>query len=142
MPHSQPLVALKPTLPHRYPPSIHTKTALTTRFETKRIVENHINTLPLTHTHLRPVQFMENFLPTAPFMFKVSRTVVMRYTFAHHPERMHQLVAVRDIGEAGARAFVDSKYENAVVRLAGWEGQPKDIDAVFREVSDTRNTQC
>lgn len=105
-------------------------------YEVKRTVENYILKLPIGHTFLRPVQFMENYLPTAPFLFRMGRTVVMRFTFYEHPERKHQLIASRDIGEAGAKAFIEGpEWMGGVVRLAGWEGTVKEIDQIFKEVS-------
>lgn len=111
-------------------------------FEAKRAVETHIRQItsspsgtPMGWTFLRPVQFMENFVPTAPFLFKMSRTVVLRYTFYKNPERKHQLIAVRDIGRAAALAFVNGPgWLNGVVRLAGDGLTTKQIDQVFKEV--------
>jgi len=79
---------------------------------------------------------MENFLPTSPFMFKMGRTVVMRHTFYKHPERKHQLISVRDIGRAGAKAFVEGpEWMGGTIRLAGDGLTVKEIDQVFREAS-------
>lgn len=106
-------------------------------FEVKHKVERYIQTLPsLRYTFLRPVQFMENFLPDSPFLFKMGRTVTMRYTFYTHPERKHQVISSADIGRAGARAFVQGpEWMDGKVRLAGDSLTVKEIDQVFEEVS-------
>lgn len=106
------------------------------RFEVKRTVENHIKAISLPYTFLRPVQFMENYLPAAAFMFKMGRSVVMRHTFIKHPERKHQLISSRDIGRAGAKAFVQGPgWMDGVVRLAGDGLTVAEIDNIFKEVS-------
>jgi len=79
---------------------------------------------------------MENYLPAAAFMFKMGRSVVMRHTFIKHPERKHQLISSRDIGRAGAKAFVQGPgWMDGVVRLAGDGLTVAEIDKVFKEVS-------
>jgi uncharacterized protein YbjT (DUF2867 family) len=106
-------------------------------YEVKRKVERYIQSIPsLRYTFLRPVQFMENFLPDSPFLFKMGRTVTMRYTFYTHPERKHQLISSADIGRAGARAFVQGpEWMDGKVRLAGDSLTVKEIDQIFQEVS-------
>lgn len=91
------------------------------RFESKRKVEDHIRSLPdLGWTFLRFVQFMDNYLPTAPFFLKIGRTVTLKYTLTTHPECLHQLISAKDIGRVGAKAFVDGPtWLGGVVRLAG-----------------------
>lgn len=78
---------------------------------------------------------MENFLPDSPFLFKIGRTIVMRHTYVNHPERIHQLVASRDIGIAGAKAFVQgTQWMGGKVSLAGESLTVKEIDEVFKQV--------
>ena len=88
------------------------------------------------YTFLRPVQFMENWLPDSPLLFKIGRTVVMKYTFYKNPDRKHQLVSARSIGQAGAKAFVEGpQWCDGVVRLAGDELTTEEIESIHREVS-------
>ncbi|WRT67562.1 uncharacterized protein IL334_004534 [Kwoniella shivajii] len=104
-------------------------------FECKRTVENHILSLPISHTFLRPVQFMDIWLPAAPFQFKMGRTVWAKYTYYKHPERKHQLISSRDIGKAGAKAFIDGpEWKGGVIRLAGDEMTVAEIQKVYKEV--------
>ena len=100
------------------------------------MVEDHISKLaPMAYTFLRPVQFMDSYVPTSPYMFKISRTVVMRYTFYKNPQRKHQLISSRDIGCAGAEAFVRGpKWMDGQIGLAGDSLTIKEIDKIFFEV--------
>lgn len=78
---------------------------------------------------------MENYLPEANFGLKLGRTVVLRMTFVNHPERLHQLVASRDIGLAGAMAFERGpQFMDGVIRLAGDQLVAKDIERIYEEV--------
>jgi uncharacterized protein YbjT (DUF2867 family) len=87
------------------------------------------------YTFLRPVQFMDNYLPDAPMMFKLGRTVVIKHTFVNHPERKHQLISSRDIGRAGSKAFTEGPgWLNGVVRLAGDGLTMPELQRVFEEV--------
>ncbi|WVR06181.1 hypothetical protein IAU60_003211 [Kwoniella sp. DSM 27419] len=107
-------------------------------FETKRAVENYILTLPIGHTFLRPVQFMDIWLPDTPFQFKMGRTVWSKLTYYKHPERKHQLISSRDIGKAGAKAFIEGpQWKDGVVRLAGDEMVVGDLNKVYKEVYGT-----
>ncbi|KAL7421100.1 hypothetical protein Q5752_003984 [Cryptotrichosporon argae] len=104
-------------------------------YATKFVVEDHIRTLPIGHTFLRPVQFMDNYLPSAPFFFRMGRTVTLRYTFYHHPERKHQLISARDIGRAGAKAFAEGPdWMAGVVPLAADAVCVRDIERIYKEV--------
>ncbi|RSH94641.1 hypothetical protein EHS25_004445 [Saitozyma podzolica] len=104
-------------------------------YESKRTVENHIRTLPITWTFLRPVQFMDNWLPDAPGTLKFGRTVLLKYGFRTHPERKHQLVSARDIGIAGATALNRSDvYANKEIPLAGDELTMDELEKVHQEV--------
>ncbi|KAL7423722.1 hypothetical protein Q5752_001304 [Cryptotrichosporon argae] len=104
-------------------------------FEVKRRIEAHLVSSGMAHTVLRPTQFMDNLVPAAPAMFKVSRTILLRRTFVAHPERRHQLVSARDVGRAGAAAFADpERYASRVLRLAGDQVTMPELEAVYREV--------
>ncbi len=66
----------------------------------------------------------------------MGRTVLLKYTLYTHPERKHQLVSARDIGRAGAKAFVEGPdWCSGVVRLAGHGLTAKEIQANYKEVS-------
>ncbi|WWC62329.1 uncharacterized protein I303_104925 [Kwoniella dejecticola CBS 10117] len=101
-------------------------------FECKRAVENHILTLPIRHTFLRPVQFMDIWLPDVEAQFKMGRTVWAKHTYYKNPNKKHQLISSRDIGIAGARAFVQGR--EGPIRLAGDELSVKEIQATYKEV--------
>lgn len=60
----------------------------------------------------------------------------MRYGYASHPERPHQLIASKDIGIAGAKALTDGPaWMDGKVSLAGDSLTVEEIDQVFKEVS-------
>jgi hypothetical protein len=110
-------------------------------FEVKKRVEEHIRSLcgpdgtGMGYSFLRPVQFMENLLPDAPFLFKIGRTVLIRYTFVNHPERKHQFISSRDIGRAGSKAFTEGPgWQNGIVRLAGDGLTMPELQRVYEEV--------
>jgi nucleoside-diphosphate-sugar epimerase len=112
-------------------------------------VEKHIKSLKgMTYTFLRPSQFMENLLPTSPYMFKLTRTILLRYTFYTHPERKHQMISVRDIGRTGALAVTSvgtakqDKYLNQAVELAGDEYTMQELRDKYRKVMGEEITEC
>ncbi|KAK6909533.1 hypothetical protein I203_103553 [Kwoniella mangroviensis CBS 8507] len=103
--------------------------------EVKRDIEHYLISSGVPYTILRPTQFMDNLLPTSPFMFKISRTILLRQTFYNHPERKHQLISSRDIGRAGSEAIVNpDKWLNGIIELAGDELTVKEIEDVYTEV--------
>ena len=70
-------------------------------FESEHRVEEHLRAIGLRATILRPVFFMENFVgPAGPR--ETAGELVVR--LALPPERMLQLIAVRDIGRWRARS--------------------------------------
>lgn len=78
---------------------------------------------------------MDNYLPNAPYFLKMGRTVVLRYTFYTHPERKHQLIAARDIGRAGGKAFIEGpQWSDGVVRLAGDGLTMTELNSIHKEV--------
>ncbi|WVQ84316.1 hypothetical protein IAT38_006468 [Cryptococcus sp. DSM 104549] len=104
-------------------------------FEVKRQVENHLKATGIPYTILRPTQFMDNLLPTSPFMFKVSRTILLRKTFVNHPERKHQMISTGDIGRFAALAFAEpSKFVGKEVSLAGDEFTIPELEKKYEEV--------
>lgn len=83
-------------------------------FETKWKVEQHIRLLGLPATILRPAWFMENF----GTFFRPSPAGVL--TLPMRPDRKQQMIAVRDIGEFGATAFLrPAEFIGQVIELAG-----------------------
>ncbi|WVW86099.1 hypothetical protein I302_108138 [Kwoniella bestiolae CBS 10118] len=103
--------------------------------EVKRDIENYLISSGIAYTILRPTQFMDNLLPSSAFMFKISRTILLRQTFYNHPERKHQLISSRDIGKAGAEALSHpEKWLNVIIELAGDELTVQEIEDVYREV--------
>jgi uncharacterized protein YbjT (DUF2867 family) len=85
-------------------------------FESKRRVEEHIETLGIHHTFLRPVLFMDNL---SGFMTSVEDgQVVVRMAL---PDGIPlQMVAVRDIGRAAAAILLGgSAVEGSSVEIAG-----------------------
>jgi uncharacterized protein YbjT (DUF2867 family) len=85
-------------------------------FESKRRVEEHIETLAIHHTFLRPVLFMDNL---SGFMTSVENgQVVVRMAL---PDGIPlQMVAVRDIGRAAAAILLGgTAVEGSSVEIAG-----------------------
>lgn len=85
-------------------------------FESKRRVEEHIETLGIHHTFLRPVFFMDNL---SGFMTSVENgQVVVRMAL---PDGIPlQMVAVRDIGRAAAAILLGgTEVEGSSVEIAG-----------------------
>ncbi|ODN77675.1 hypothetical protein L202_04825 [Cryptococcus amylolentus CBS 6039] len=104
-------------------------------FAVKRKVEQYIESINLPHTFLRPTQFMDNLLPTSPFLFKVSRTILLRRTFYNHPERKHQMVSCRDIGQMGALAFANPHQSlGKAVDLAGDEFTMEELEKRYEGI--------
>ncbi|ORY21904.1 hypothetical protein BCR39DRAFT_552665 [Naematelia encephala] len=104
-------------------------------FDIKLSVEKHLTTLfPNSHTYLRPVQFMETWTST-DFIFRMGRTVAAKFALGPNPEMKHQLISVKDIGRAGAKAFIQGpEWCDGVVRLAGDSLTISEIEAIFNEV--------
>ena len=85
-------------------------------FDSKWKVEQHIENIGLPATILRPVFFMENFTTFA----KPSPAGVI--TMPMKPGRKLAMVALRDIGEFGAAAFIRPKdFLGQAIDLAGDE---------------------
>ena len=85
-------------------------------FEAKWKVEQHIRKIGLPATILRPVFFMENFNT----FFRPSREGILSTPLP--PTRKLQMVALRDIGEFGATAFMRPEdFLGKAIDLAGDE---------------------
>lgn len=93
-------------------------------FDTKWKVEQHISQLGLPATILRPVWFMENFgtyfLPSPEGVLVVPL----------RPDKKLQMIAVQDIGEFGAAAFLrPGEFIGQAIDLAGDEMTPPEVAA-------------
>lgn len=93
-------------------------------FDTKWKVEQHISQLGLPATILRPVWFMENFgtyfLPSPEGVLVVPL----------RPDKKLQMIAVQDIGEFGAAAFLrPDEFIGQAIDLAGDEMTPPEVAA-------------
>ncbi len=93
-------------------------------FDTKWKVEQHISQLGLPATILRPVWFMENFgtyfLPSPEGVLVVPL----------RPDKKLHMIAVQDIGEFGAAAFLrPAEFIGQAIDLAGDEMTPPEVAA-------------
>ncbi|MBI4400542.1 MAG: NmrA/HSCARG family protein [Nitrospirae bacterium] len=85
-------------------------------FETKRRVEQHIKTIGLPATILRPVFFMENFST----FFRPSKEGILAMPL--RSDTKLQMIALKDIGEFGAAAFLrPTEFIGQTIDLAGDE---------------------
>jgi uncharacterized protein YbjT (DUF2867 family) len=83
-------------------------------FETKWKVEQHIRQIGLPSTILRPVMFMENFST----FFMPSKEGILAAPM--RPTTKAQMIALKDIGEFGAAAFLSpNKFLGQGIDLAG-----------------------
>jgi len=95
--------------------SAHRKTGIP-HFETKWQVEQHIQKIGLPATILRPTAFMENF---GTFWQPSSEGVMMAPL---RPDTKLQMIAVQNIGEFAAAAFLrSSEFMGQAIDLAGDE---------------------
>ncbi|WRT70289.1 uncharacterized protein IL334_007287 [Kwoniella shivajii] len=105
--------------------------------EVKRQIEDYLIESGIGYTILRPTQFMDNLLPSSAFMFKISRTMLIRQTFYNNPSRKHQLISTRDIGHSGSESIHNpSKYLNRIIELAGDELTVQEIQDVYEKIMD------
>lgn len=87
-------------------------------FETKWRVEQHIQKTGIPATILRPVFFMENF--ASPWMLPGIQKG--KLAFPMQPNRRLQMIALRDIGELAAAAFLRrEEFVGQVIDFAGDE---------------------
>jgi uncharacterized protein YbjT (DUF2867 family) len=84
-------------------------------FESKWMIEQHIHSLDIPFTILRPVAFFENF--------NWERAYILNGTFnglGLRPEKERQLIGVDDIAAFAALAFANpSEYAGKTIELAG-----------------------
>lgn len=99
-------------------------------FESKWEVEQHIAKIGLPATILRPVFFMENFTTYS----KPSPDGVL--TMPMRPDRKLAMVALRDIGQFGAAAFIRPKdFLGQAIDLAGDELTIPEVAALLTKAT-------
>ena len=109
--------------------SVHRNTGIP-HFETKWKVEQHILQIGLPATVLRPVFFMENFTTFSKPTAEGILIMPMR------PDKKLAMVALRDIGEFGAAAFMrPNDFLGQAIDLAGDELTMPDVAAQLSKVS-------
>lgn len=109
--------------------SAHRQTGIP-HFESKWKVEQHIKKIGLPATILRPVFFMENFTTFAKPSPEGVVSMPMR------PDRRLAMVALRDIGEFGAAAFVrPHDFIGQAIDLAGDEVTIPEVAAFLANAS-------
>ncbi len=87
-------------------------------FETKWKIEQHIKSLGIPATVIRPVFFMDNF--ASPWMLPAIQKGKLALPLK--PDRKLQMVSVKDIGEFVAAAFLHPrKFMGQTIELAGDE---------------------
>jgi len=98
-------------------------------FDSKHLVEQHLDSLGLNTTILRPVFFTDNFFGFAPTVEE--GTLVLRLPF---PDAVPlQLIATRDIGVIAATALLDQTAVPASLEIAGDALTGSEIAAAFAE---------
>ena len=99
-------------------------------FESKWIIEQHIHSLGIPYTILRPAFFMENY--------NWSRAQILNGMFTSiglRPEKELQSIAVEDIGVFAALAFANpEEYIGKTIELAGDELTESQIVETFTRV--------
>lgn len=102
-------------------------------FESKWQVEQHIRSLGLPNTILRPVFFMENFEGMRPMILGGE------LAFPLSPETRLQMVSVRDIGVFAAMAFDEpAEFRDRSIGLAGDELPMRRVAEILTDVVGTR----
>ena len=102
-------------------------------FESKWQIEEHIRSLGLPYTIVRPVFFMENLKALAFLPISFLRSVLK--------DKPLQLIAVEDIGKWVALAFTQPEtYLNQAIEIGGDALTYAQIQAVYQKVYDKRQT--
>jgi uncharacterized protein YbjT (DUF2867 family) len=99
-------------------------------FESKWIIEQHIHSLGLPYTILRPAFFMENY--------NWSRAPILNGTFTPmglRPEKELQMIAVEDVGVFAAHIFANrEQYLSKTIELSGDELTEVQVADTFARV--------
>ena len=100
-------------------------------FETKNKIEQHIKSIGLPYTILRPVKFMENY-----YIPQVFKGILGGKLFdSIKSGKKHQMIAVDDIGKYVADAFANpEKYLTKTIEIAGDELTNEEVAATMTEV--------
>lgn len=99
-------------------------------FDSKWIIEQHLTSLGIPHTILRPVSFMDNHNWRRPYILSGTFTGM-----GLRPEKTSQSIAVEDIGVFAALAFADPKtYLGQTLELAGDELTEMQTAEIFTKV--------
>lgn len=95
-------------------------------FDSKTEIEEHIRTLNIRFTIIRPAAFMELLL--LPGMGLDQGT----FTFFMHPEQAFQLIAVQDIGKIAARIFnAPEEFSARTIEIAGDQLTGTDLQEIL-----------
>lgn len=104
-------------------------------FDSKARIEEHVRTLPINTTIVRPAAFMEMLLMPG---FGLDEG---RFNFFMQPEQPMQLLALEDLGLIVAAVFADpARFSDATLAVASDEVTGRDIETVFSEVAGRRIT--
>jgi uncharacterized protein YbjT (DUF2867 family) len=99
-------------------------------FESKWIIEQHIHSLDMPYTILRPAFFMENYT--------WSRAQILNGTFTPiglRPEKKLQMIAVEDVGVFAAQVFANrEQYLGKTIELSGDELTEAQVVDTFTKV--------
>lgn len=102
-------------------------------FESKRVVEQYIDSLDLHRTFVRPVSFMENFNRAVPVIENGTRVVRLPLP----PDVPLQMIAVDDIGSVCAAALQNRDLvAGGAVEIAGDSRTGNEIAEVFGRVTN------
>jgi uncharacterized protein YbjT (DUF2867 family) len=100
-------------------------------WENKFIIENHIKSLGISYTILRPSSFYENFLITQV----KSRILKGKLVTPAEGYKVQQFISAEDIGKISAAIFANpSFYQNKTLVLAAEEMNMQQAAQIFSEV--------
>lgn len=104
-------------------------------FDSKARIEEHVRTLPIITTIVRPAAFMEMLLMPG---FGLDEG---RFNFFMQPEQSMQLLALEDLGLIVAAVFADpERFSGSTLSVASYEVTGRDIETVFSEIAGRRIT--
>lgn len=100
-------------------------------FETKNKIEQHIKSIGLPYTILRPVKFMENYYIPQVFKGILSGKLIDSIPAG----KKHQMIALDDIGKYVTDAFSNPHlYLNKTIEIAGDELTNEEVAATMTEI--------
>lgn len=99
-------------------------------FDSKLQIENHIRSLPITYTIVRPTSFMEILAMPG---FGLDQGC---FSFFMKPDQKMQFLAVSDIGKYVAAIFADkAKFAGVIMSIASDSLTGKELEAAFSEAA-------